>query len=118
MVGGRNTRLGVGTARRSRRTQSTRTRWLVFGCVLMLGALISLFSLRGARILDLRQHIRTSLADYDTAMVEHEDLQAQLARKDNLTAIEDAARRLLGWVKPGEERVVFVDRTAASGEGE
>jgi len=35
---------------------------------------------------------------------------------DDLNAIENAARERLGWVMPGEERVIFVDQADEPGE--
>jgi cell division protein FtsB len=46
-------------------------------------------------------------------------LENRLALKDDLSAIEDAAREQLGWVIPGEERVIFIDRPESpASEGE
>jgi len=80
------------------------------GCVIVLGALVSLFTVRGIRILSLRQQLQSSLLAHDEAMIERHDLGNQLALKDDLNAIENAARERLGWVLPGEERVIFVDQ--------
>ena len=81
--------------------------------------LVFLFTVRGLRIQDLRQQLQSSQLGYEQALVERQDLERHLALKDNLAAIEDAAREQLGWVMPGEERVVFVDPTGdSSNEGE
>jgi len=78
-----------------------------------------LFTVRGIRILDLRGQLQSSLLGYDEAMIERQDLENRLALKDDLASVEDAARELLGWVMPGEERVIFIDRTEeSSSEGE
>ncbi|MCK4571109.1 hypothetical protein KAT84_04065 [Candidatus Bipolaricaulota bacterium] len=86
-------------------------------CVIVLGGLIFLFTVRGIRIRDLRYQLQSSLLGYEQALVERQDLESQLALKDDLASIEDAARERLGWVMPGEERVIFVDRTEESSGG-
>jgi cell division protein FtsB len=86
---------------------------------MVLGSLISLFALRGVRIHTLRHQFESSQLGYGEAMAERQVLESQLALKDNLAAIEDAAREKLGWVLPGEERVIFIDPAGRSaGEGE
>lgn len=116
-MGGRHTRLAVGTARR-RRTPWPGVRWLVLSCVILCGLLVALFAVRGTRILHLRHQLASSSQATTDAMAEGRVLQQQLAGKDDLSAIEDAARRLLGWVMPGDERVIFVDRNQTSAGGE
>jgi cell division protein FtsB len=93
--------------------------WLLVASVVILGSLISLFALRGVRIHTLRHQLEASQLGYDEAMAERQVLEDQLALKDNIDAIEDAAREKLGWVLPGEERVIFIDPAGSSeGEGE
>ena len=119
MVGGRHTLSAVGVSRRRDRVQRSRRLWLLLGCVIVLGGLVLLFTVRGIRILDLSRQLQSSLLGYDEAMIEREYLEDRLALKDDLASVEDAARERLGWVMPGEERVIFVDRTEESaGEGE
>ena len=119
MIGGRHTRSAVGYSRRRDGGQRNNRLWLPLGCVVVLSALICLFAVRGIRILNLQQQLQSSLLAHDDAMIERLDLENQLARKDDLAAIEDAVREQLGWVMPGEERVIFVDRTKEPGsEGE
>ncbi|MBE0635315.1 septum formation initiator family protein [Candidatus Bipolaricaulota bacterium] len=86
-------------------------------CLLILGALVSPFILRGLRIRDLRQQLATSQVGYEQAWIDRAELEIRLASKDDLSAIEDAARRQLGWVMPGEERVIFIERTEESSGG-
>jgi len=81
--------------------------------------LVFLFTSRGLLVRDLRHQIASSQVAYAQAWVERESLENHLALQDDLSAIEDAARTKLGWVMPGEERVIFIDRTEdSSGEGE
>lgn len=72
---------------------------------------------RGLRIRDLRQQLAASHVVYEQAWIDRAGLENRLASKDSLSAIEDAARQLLGWVLPGEERVIFVKRAAESAGG-
>ena len=119
MVGGRHTLSAVGYSRRRDGAQRSNRLWLLVGCVIVLGALISLFTVRGIRILNLRQQLQSSVLAHDESMIDRQDLEDQLALKDDLAAIEDAVREQLGWVMPGEERVIFVDRTKEpASEGE
>jgi len=110
-VGARQTRLAVGGSRRRDRAQRSRSLWVLLCCVIVLGGLVSLFTVRGIRVLDLRHQLQSSLLGYEHAMIERQDLETQLALKDDLAAIEDAARDRLGWVMPGEVRVIFIDPT-------
>lgn len=114
--GGR-TRSAVGLSRRRDRTGRSRRLWVLLCCATVLGGLIFLFTVRGIRIRDLRHQLQSSLLGYEEVLIERQDLESQLALKDDLASIENAARERLGWVKPGEERVIFVDRTEESSGG-
>jgi len=116
MVGGRRTHPAAGYSRRLDGAQRSNRLWLLVGCVIVLGALISLFTVRGIRVITLRQQLESSLLAHNEAMIEQQDLENQLALKDDLDAVERAARERLGWVMLGEERVIFVDRTGESAE--
>ena len=80
-------------------------------------AVVSLFTVRGVRIVQLRLHLQSSLLARDEALIAREALEYQLSLKDDLATIEDVARSELGWILPGEVRVVFVEPTP-SGEGD
>lgn len=117
-LGGRHTR-SVGGSYRRYRVQRSKRPWIWLCCLLVLGGLASLFIVRGLRICDLRQQLATAKLDYQQAWIDRAELESQLASKDDLSAIEEAARRQLGWVLPGEERVIFIDRADESpGEGD
>ncbi|MCK5585617.1 hypothetical protein KAJ02_06045 [Candidatus Bipolaricaulota bacterium] len=119
MVGGRHTLLAAGYSGRRDGAQRRNRLWLLLGCAIVLGTLISLFAVRGTRILTLRQQLQSSLLIHDEAMIERLELENRLALKDDLAAIEDAVRERLGWMMPGEVRVIFVDRTnEPASEGE
>lgn len=116
MVGARRTRPAAEYSRRLDGAQRSNKLWLLVGCVIVLGTLISLFTVRGIRVSTLRQQLQSSLLAHDEAMIERQDLEDQLALKDDLDAVERATRERLGWVMRGEERVIFVDRTVESAE--
>ena len=119
MVGGRHARSAVGSSHRRNRAQRSGSRWILLGCAIVLGGLVLLFTSRGLRIRDLRHQMASSQVAYEQAWIERENLENHLALQDDLSAIEDAARIKLGWVMPGEERVIFIGRTEDSlGEGE
>ena len=119
MVGGRHARSAVGSSHRRNRAQRSGSRWILLGCALVLGGLVLLFTSRGLRIRDLRHQMASSQVAYEQAWIERGNLENHLALQDDLSAIEDAVRTKLGWVMPGEERVIFVNRTEdSSGEGE
>jgi len=75
----------------------------------IVGLLASLFV---GRFFDMRR-LRGELSDLvqqeREALVAQEQLRAQLALKDDPETIETKARELFGLVKPGEEKVIFVE---------
>jgi cell division protein FtsB len=119
MVGGRHARSAGEYSHRRKRAQRSRSRWILLGCAMVVGGSLLLFTTRGLRIRDLRQQMASSQIAYKQAWIERENLEAQRASQDDLSAIEDAARSQLGWVLPGEERVIFINRAEdSSSEGE
>jgi len=77
----------------------------------VIGALaLSLFIVQALEIRSLHRELDDLQAVHQAAAIEQASLRERLAEADDLTAIEDAARERLGWVLPGEERVVFVHR--------
>lgn len=119
MIGGRHVRSAGEYSHRRKRAQRGRSRWILLGCAIVVGGLVLLFTTRGLRIRSLRHQMASSQVAYTQAWIEREDLEAQLASQDDLSAIEDAVRKKLGWVLPGEERVIFINEAGdSSGEGE
>lgn len=114
MGGEWHTRTAAGGSSRRRNAQRRRRPWLLVVVSVALCALLSLFIARGVRIHGLRQALVSANEGTTEAMIERQDLERQLALKDDLTAIENAAREQLGWVLPGEERVFFVDPSDTS----
>jgi len=114
MGGEWHTRAAAGGSSRRRNAQRRRRPWLLVVGSIALCALLSLFIVRGVRIRGLRQALVSAHDGTTEAMIERQDLERQLALKDDLTAIENAAREQLGWVLPGEERVFFVDPSDTS----
>jgi len=118
-MGGERARSAVAETHRRRSMQHRNTRWVLLCCAITICGLATLFTVRGLRIHLLRHQLASSQAAIEQAWIEREDLEAQLALRDDLSTIEDAARRKLGWVLPGEERVIFIDPAdESSGEGE
>jgi len=119
MAGGRGARTAVGISRRRDRDRRDMYRWFLIAGVAILGGLVSLYTVRGFQISNLRQQLQASALAYDQAIIERQDLQNQLELTDDLTAIEEAVRERLGWVRLGEERVIFIEREKQlSDEGE
>ncbi len=78
-------------------------------CVAVGAAVLALFILQALEIRTLRQEMQEIHAAQQRALNEQAMLRARLAEADHLDAVEQEARARLGWVLPGEERVVFVD---------
>jgi len=117
MVGGRrHTRVVVGSVRR-RQEKSRHVIWLMVGALVVAVAVGTVFTVRGVRILQLRHRLEVSLLAREQALSERDVLEHQLSLSNDLTAIEDVARSELGWILPGEVRVVFID-PERSAEGE
>ena len=103
--------------RRTRRVAHTRTQGRVSrGLLLVLcsgtliaGLLVVMFSLRAGQIGRLRGGIERMRIDLQAALQVHTQLESELARQNDLDAIETAARELFGWVLPGEIKVIFVE---------
>ena len=79
--------------------------------VIILGAclLVSLYLVRFATIERLKRDISHLAQEERKALVAQEEWRDRLDQKDNPLAVEDLARRLLGLVKPGEEKVIFIE---------
>lgn len=80
--------------------------WLIVlgGCLL-----VSLYLVRLATIHDLRQEIARVSQEERRALVAQDERRDRLDEKDNAEVIEHLARELLGLVKPGEEKVIFIE---------
>lgn len=76
----------------------------------VIGALaLSLFVVQALEIRSLRRDLAELHAAEQAATVEQGALRERLAEADDLDAVEEEARERLGWVRPGEEKVVFVE---------
>jgi len=71
--------------------------------------ILSLYLVRFATIAHLRADIAHAEIEQRRALVAQEELRDRLDQKDNPAAIEDLARKLLGLVKPGEEKIIFIE---------
>jgi cell division protein FtsB len=74
-----------------------------------LGCLIlSMFILQALEIRSLRRNLQDLNDAQQRALVEQAALRERLAEQDDLEAIEEEVRERLGWVKRGEEKVIFI----------
>ena len=89
----------------------------MIGALVVAAALGTVFTVRGVRILHLRHRLEASRLAREEALAERNALERQLSLRDDLAAIEDVARSELGWILPGEVRVVFIDpETSTEGD--
>jgi cell division protein FtsB len=107
MDGGWHNRSSVRRTRRTERSLSSLRLAAILVVAVAIGGLTGLFAIRGARIVSLRNHLQATAVSQREALLEQQALRDRLAQKDDLTAIEDAARERLHWLMPGEIRVVF-----------
>jgi len=104
MVGGRNREVRILGRRVSRRAASTA---LLVSIGVVICLLAAVFILRGLEVSRLRGDLDEIRLAETQVLAERQDLEDRLAQKDDPEAIEDEARRRLGLVLPGEEKVVF-----------
>ncbi len=85
-------------------------RLVLFGVLIVLVGLIA--SLYIGRFLTIRR-LQTQLSDLvgqeRVALAVQADLRARLAFRDDPQAIEEVARAELGLIKPGEEKIIFIE---------
>jgi cell division protein FtsB len=106
----RTSRHHRGVARRIReRLRALHVSPLVWLAVLGTALLVSLYLVRFATICHLKQDLARISHEQRSALVAQEELRDRLEQKDNPEAIEGLARRLLGLVMPGEEKVIFIE---------
>jgi len=91
------------------RLRRLRLRPLVVAIILGACLLASLYLVRLATIVHLKQDISRLEQQERVALVAQEEWRDRLDQKDNPLVIEDLARKLLGLVKPGEEKVIFLE---------
>jgi cell division protein FtsB len=117
MVGGGRARSRSGAYLRRPSEPRVRSGWRIIGAFLLLAAVVSLFSYRGARIVSLRRELLATITAQEQAIEQRAALESRLAQRSDPSVIEDEARRQLGWILPGEERVVFLPAEDASTRG-
>ncbi len=74
----------------------------------MLGLLFSLYTIRFLEIHGLNHDLATLKSEETLAFAMQQELQSRLALKNDPITIELSARKQLGLIKPGEEKVIFV----------
>ncbi len=113
MAGGWDTR-HAGMPSRGRAAHQRLAPWFLFGILLLVCALVALFSVRGVRIVNVQRGLDASLATEQELIGERSALEERWAQKDDLRVVEEEARRRLGWIVPGEVSVIFVAPRASS----
>jgi len=96
---------------RSARWPTRRSRrWVALGLgVAVASLLLAVFLTRGLGIIHLRRDlVRLEVAARE-AGAEQKSLRAELASSSQAKVMEDQAREKLGLIKPGEEKVIFVE---------
>ena len=89
--------------------RKTRFRVVFVAALAVVGVLVSLFLGRFFEMRKLQGELAILLSREREALVAQGQLRARLALKDDPETIEQRARELLGLVKPGEEKVIFVE---------
>ena len=91
-----------------RRARRGRRHILVWALLAILCLLAFLYLGRTFEIRQLRGDLSILAQQASEALATQEELRARLALQDDPAMIEEEARRLLGLVKPGEEKVIFI----------
>lgn len=74
---------------------------MVVGCVVLIDALVGARGL--VEMLRVRQEYRELEVTLQRTEAENARMRAEIQRLRTKTAIEELARRELGWIKPGEK---------------
>lgn len=107
--------LGGERRRGSRRRVPTparihRTALAAIALSMLAGLVLSLFIVQALEIRALRRDFQDLRDAQELATIEQTALRERLAERDDSAAIETAARERLGWVRPGEEKVIFIGK--------
>ena len=94
--------------RRNPASRLRRAAWIT-ATLLAVCLISSFFLLRWLEIGRLERDLAAIHEEQRVALAHQEALRADLALKDDPEAIEARAREELGLVKPGEEKVIFVE---------
>lgn len=92
-----------------RRARRSHRRILVWALLAILLLLSFLYLGRTFEIRRLQGDLSTLAQQAKGALATQEELRARLALQNDPAMIEEEARRLLGLVKPGEEKVIFIE---------
>ncbi len=85
-----------------------RVRIILVGVLLLVGFLSFLYISRFLEIRHLRAQITDIARQEQAALVVQSQLRDRLAHANDAQTIEYLARKELGLVKPGEEKVIFI----------
>ncbi len=93
-------------------TEAERLRWrkriILIAALLIVGLLSFLYIERFLEIRHLHAEIANITQEERTALAVQRELRDKLAHADDPATIEYLARKELGLVKPGEEKVIFL----------
>ncbi len=93
-------------------TKAERPRWrkrtVLIAVLLTVGLLSFLYIDRFLEIRRLHAEIASITQEERTALAVQQELRDKLAQADDPATIEYLARKELGLVKPGEEKVIFI----------
>jgi cell division protein FtsB len=92
--------------------QRHRRAFVLCGVVLVVATVAAVFISRQVAISNLRRDISRLEAGQTAAASEQKALRAEVASTSDSKTLEEEARRRLGLVKPGEEKVFFVEESA------
>jgi len=91
---------------------SNRRGLIVYPLIVIFVLFLSvLFVERSLRIARLRRDLFQLQVSLEATRADAEALRAELALRDDPGTIEGLARERLGLVKPGEEKIIFVEGT-------
>ena len=90
------------------RAQRSRLPLLAGAAVALVGLLLALFLGRFFEIQHLRHELLALQQETVLALDRQERFRDRLAQADDPVAVEDLAREWFGWVKPGEEKIIFI----------
>lgn len=90
------------------RAQRSRLPLLAGAAVALVGLLLALFLSRFFEIQHLRHESLTLRQETVLALDRQDRLRDRLALADDPVIIEDLAREWFGWVRPGEEKIIFI----------
>jgi cell division protein FtsB len=91
--------------------QRHRRAFILAAVFLALATIAAIFVSRQVAIAGLRREIARLESRQAEATAAQKDLRAEVASTTNSATLEEEARKRLGLIKPGEEKIFFVEET-------